>query len=225
MSRNEKKSGNQERPEDPGDDLNKQTMALVERARTGDHEAIGLLYQIYEKKVKAAVRDRIGIRLRGKIESMDLIQSVWKDVLSDMNGFEYRGPQSFLRWLYLRLIHKIQDKVRYFGAGKRNIDREKGLSGVVCNGEAIESQARRPAATPSVELMKDESLSRFMMYLDVLPEPQRQALTLRMRDELGFGEIAKIMGKSVDAVRKLYARGLKKVGDSILENKNSPERH
>ncbi len=202
--------------DDHGDRLDDKTRDMVSRARKGDREAFGALYKLYEKRLKAAVRTRIGQKLRGKIETADPVQSVWKDVLSGLDGFEYRGPDSFFRWILVRVIRKIQDKARYFSAEKRNVDKEKRL------GNGSKAGVRLPNAsgpTPSQAVMADEDLDRLLRLLDRLPDSQRRAVVLRMRDKKDFNEIGKIMGKSSVAVRKLCGRGLKRLGELILEER------
>ena len=185
---------------------------LVDRAREGDAEALGALYRMYEKRLEIAVRRRMSLRMRGRMEPSDLIQSVWKDALKDVADFDYRGPDSFFRWMLSRIIHKIQDKGRYLAAGKRDLDRERPLARPEdSGGEAAALPSRDP--TPSRVAMNGEDLNRLLGFLDRLPDAQRQALVLRMRDDLEFQRIGEIMGRSADAVRKLYARAVKRVGE------------
>ncbi len=194
------------------------TMPLVSRAKKGDMSAISSLYRLYEKRLKKAVRIRVGDKLRRRTESNDLIQSVWKDVLSNMNGFEYRGQDSFFRWLLTRIIHKIQDKGRYFTAEKRNMKKEKPL----CRENSFTRGSPLPPArgpTPSHVVSVDEQLNRLMRILDRLPDSQRQAVVFRMRDEMTFEEIGRKINRSSEAARKLYSRGVKKIGDIILREK------
>jgi len=204
---------------DQSDDLNCQTRDLLSQAKAGDQAAMADLYRLYAERLQGAVKMRLGRRLRDRMESVDLVQSVWKDVLGDMDGFEYRGPDSFFRWLLTRLVHKIQDKGRYFASGKRDIGRETRL----VNDDSVTPGAPPPPSddpTPSEAAMQDEDLDRFIRLLDRIPDPQRKALVLRMRDEMTFEQIGKIMNKSAEAVRKLYSRGLMRISDFILDERN-----
>ncbi len=195
---------------EPDRDLDDRTLHMVARARKGDQEAIAELYELYEQRLKGAVRNELGSRLRAKMESADLIQSVWGDVLSDMEGFEYRGADSFFHWLSFRVVRKIGDKGRYFSARKRDREVEKRLFG-----KTVRSAIRRPIATsdpsPSEAAMADEDLNKLMSLLGHLPDPQRQAVVLRTRDGMDFDEIARMMDRSPGAVRQLYNRALKKI--------------
>lgn len=205
---------------DQSDDLNNKTMVLLSQAKKGDVDAMAALYGLYADRLKGAVKIRLGMKLRDRMESVDLVQSVWKDVLSDMSGFDYRGPDSFFRWLLTRLVHKIQDKGRYFSTGKRDIGKEKRLVGDDSESPGVPAPAAADP-TPSKIAMQDEDLDRFIRLLDRIPDPQRRALVLRMRDELTFEQIGKIMDKSADAVRKLYSRGLMRISNLIIEERRT----
>ncbi len=204
------------------EELEKKTRHLVARAKDGDSDAVNDLYLLYEKRLKGAARKKLGPRLRVKMESVDLIQSVWKDCLSDMEGFEYRGPDSFIHWLLNRITRKVQSKGRFFAAEKRNPEREKRIAGK----DSLSKGARLPPApdpTPSSAAIKNENLERLMRLLDHLPDSQRLALVLRMRDKLEFDEIGKAMGRSPAAARKLYSRALNRIQE-LEEKKSPPER-
>lgn len=207
---------------DHDDKLDSKTRDLVSLARVGDKDSMAALYRIYAARLQGAVKKRLGPKLRKKMESVDLVQSVWKDVLDDMQGFEYRGADSFYHWLLTRLTHKIQDKGRYFAAEMRDPDKEGRLVRDDTESPGI-SPPPSPDPTPSKVAMAGEDLGRFMGLLDRLPESQRQAIVLRMRDELTFEKIGEIMNKSADAVRKLYSRGMIRMGELISEAKRDRE--
>ncbi len=202
--------------------LDSRTRSLISQAQKGDQEALAALYRVYAARLKSAVKKRLSSKLRNKMESVDLVQSVWKDALGDMKGFEYRGPDSFFHWLLTRLTHKIQDKGRYFATAKRDAGKEERLVR-----EDTETPGIPPLPsqdpTPSEVAMAGEDLGRFMGLLDRLPELQRQALILRMKEELTFEKIGEIMKRSADAVRKLYSRGMIGLGELILDEKRTRE--
>ncbi len=192
------------------ENLGKKTQQLVARAKDGDADAVNDLYVLYEKRLKGAARKKLGPRLRAKMETVDLIQSVWKDCLSDMDGFEYRGPDSFVHWLLSRLTRKVQGKGRFFSAEKRDPEREKRIAGKNTRSRGAHLPPA-PDPTPSMAAIKNEKLERLMRLLDHLPDPQRLVLVLRMRDKKEWDEIAKTMDRTPAAARKLYSRALVRV--------------
>ena len=197
-------------------DLNEQTRRLVFRAKEGDTEAFESLYRLYAMRLEDAVRKTVGERLKARVESDDLIQSVWKDLLPDIRRFEYRGPDSFFRWFSVKLKRKIQDKAKYFARKKRATDKEVNRS---CG--ALPSKD----PTPSEAAMRRESVELLMSLLDQLPDPQRQTLVYRLRDDMEFEEIAAAMEKSADAVRKLYARALERIQSLVQKDPGKLKRN
>jgi RNA polymerase sigma-70 factor (ECF subfamily) len=51
--------------------------------------------------------------------------------------------------------------------------------------------------------------------LDRLPEDYRQVLLLRHQEELPFEEIARVMGRSPNAVQKLWARAVERMQQEL----------
>ncbi|MFH2003011.1 MAG: hypothetical protein ABIK28_25315, partial [Planctomycetota bacterium] len=149
---------------------------LVRRAQAGDHEAILALYILYEDQIIAEIRQKMGLRLRSQMESMDLMQSFWGDVLGDLRDFEYQGPDSFTRWLNTCLRNKIRDKVRYYKAGKRNLGEVRPL----LKGTTRSVEEHFPCAmdpTPSREAITREEVQRLLLLVGELPELQREVIT------------------------------------------------
>jgi RNA polymerase sigma factor (sigma-70 family) len=204
---------------EPNKDLAQETEELVSRALRGDRKAMAALYHLYEKKLMAEVHRKLGHKLREQVDSVDLIQSVWKDVLSDLAEFKYQGPESFFHWLVTRLVHKIQSKGRYYKAEKRN----PGTIKPILEEDATSFETVQPVSsdpTPSEVAIDKERLEELKHILDGFPELQRRVLILRLRDELEYEEIGKIIKKSAEATRMLCGRSLKKLIDLMLQDKD-----
>jgi RNA polymerase sigma-70 factor (ECF subfamily) len=178
---------------------------LVARAVQGDEAAIACLYELSRPHMIGLVHRRLGQRLKGVMESVDLVQSVWMDVLEELPGFEDREPGSFLRWLHTCLLHKIYEKHRYHDAAKRDIRRLTPLPGDGF-GPLI---GRGP--TPSQDVARRDDVALVMTALQRFPERQRRLLLLRMRDGLPFHEIAQQLRMTDEATRKSFRRGLQRL--------------
>lgn len=182
----------------------------------GDQEAMSALYTLYEARMKVEVKKHVGPQLKGQFDSTDLIQSVWGDVLHEMDMFEYRGPESFFHWLIGRLVKKIQTKARYFSREKRNIHKVKRLN----TDFVVSSKPRLPSSespSPSQAAISRERMEKFSQVLSGFPEQHRQIMIYRLRDDLDYEEIARKVGKSYDATRVLYGRCLRKLVDQMKE--------
>lgn len=180
---------------------------LIKRAQDGDPEATAALYLLYEDELIEEVRRKLGSALRNRMDSVDLVQSLWVDVLQDFKKFEYRGPDSFHRWLTACLSNKIQEKARYYRAAKRDPKKAVRIRSEDTQSVGVPLPAA-PDPTPSHEAIDRESIERLMRILDGFDDLQRKILILRFGDQKKYKEIGRIVGKSADAVRKLCGKGL-----------------
>jgi RNA polymerase sigma-70 factor (ECF subfamily) len=208
--------------EDRSDDFNSDDFNIeewVNCALKGDPEAIAKLYHLYEGRLRAAIKERLGKKLRGQMDSADLIQSVWGDVLKDLDDFEYQGPESFFQWILVRLIHKIQDKGKHFSRKKRDLKRVKPIK-TDFEFSGNEPLPPSPKRSPSQTAISKERLEKLTSILKLFPEHQQQVLILKIRDELEYEEIGKVIGKSADATRMIYKRSLQKLVEYMLQEKD-----
>ncbi len=65
--------------------------------------------------------------------------------------------------------------------------------------------------TPSRLAMERERGEAIKSALDKLPEDYRQVIVLRYTEERSFEDIGRIMGRSAEAVRKLWARAMERL--------------
>lgn len=185
----------------------------VQSALEGNQEAIARLFDLYENRMVKAVHFRLGHTLHGLMESVDLVQSVWKDALNNIEKFEYRGPDSFYKWMHSCLINKINSKRRYHRADKRDVKKSDAL----VHEDHMTNRASQLSEdpTPSVAAMGTEEMELLIRILDTFPEVQRDVLLSRMRDDMDYAEIGKKIGKSVEATKKIYQRGMKKLMEQL----------
>jgi len=187
------------------EDLEPRVEELIGRAGEGDQEAIGALYELYQKRMISVAHARLGNTLHSLTESVDLVQSVWTDLLDELDDFEYRGPDSFYAWLRTCLLRKIDSKRRHYSTLKRDSKKVRNLE----SEEHLPSRATDP--TPSQVVMGGEEKEILMGLLGRFPEPQREILVLRLRDELTFAAIGEKVGRSAESVKKTYRRGIEKL--------------
>ena len=199
---------------DQANEHERRTEELIARAVDGDREAIATLYRIYEAAMIDAAHRRRGRTLDGLMESVDLVQSVWGDVLEDLEDYRPRGPGSFEAWLQTCLLNKIRAKGRHHAAARRDAHKLRSLQPGASEGVP---HSAPPASdpTPSRIVVAREEVERLMKVLEGFPEEQRRVLIMRMRDDLPYAEIADRVGKSVEATKKLHGRGLRKLAEVL----------
>lgn len=162
-------------------------LLLVQAAQRGDHAALAILIERYDRRLVYYVR-----RLLGESEeTVDVMQSVWLQVHRQLRGL--RAPQAFRVWLF-RLVHdQAVSELRRKGLRPTRLDED-------------------PANIPDTRLEPpDESLdNRELVHraLGRLSLEHRQVLTLRFLEEMTVEEIAEVTGLPSGTVksRLYYAR-------------------
>ncbi|HRW53253.1 MAG TPA: sigma factor, partial [Phycisphaerae bacterium] len=102
------------------DDDNSRTALLLAQARKGDREALATLLNDHAQRLLASVRAELGERARQRLESQDVMQEVYLDVLRNIDSFVDRGADSFLAWLRRIAVNRICDvDRRHFRTQKR----------------------------------------------------------------------------------------------------------
>jgi len=184
-----------------------ETAALIARAKGGDAEALNTLFSQYQSLMLELARRKIGPRLRSKEDADDLAQTTFREATRDLGRYEYRGENSFLRWLVRILQNKIRDKAEYYGATKRDVRRENPSETQV--GDSGDLKRFDP---PSRDLTVTQTLEReeeFRILREALAEltpDHRKAITLVFFEGNSLAAAGAAMDRTEDAVRMLLRR-------------------
>ncbi|MBK8979364.1 MAG: sigma-70 family RNA polymerase sigma factor [Planctomycetes bacterium] len=192
------------------------TRTLVEAVTRGDVPALEDLLADYLPRLHAYVRLRMGPALRAREGTLDVVQSVCREVLGDVRqGFDYRGESAFLGWLMQAALNKIRDRHRYHAAQKRDAAREADV-------EAEDLSAYASLLTPTRVAVGRESVERMERAFDQLSDEHREVIVLARGIGLSHAEIAERMGRSPGATRMLLGRALARLGELMDQSSQSP---
>jgi RNA polymerase sigma-70 factor, ECF subfamily len=174
---------------------------LFAAARAGDQTAIERLIEHYQPRLHAFIRLRLGDRVRAREASVDVVQSVCRELLAAAPGFQFRGEERFRDWLFTAALNKVRDKQRFHGRGKRDVAREN---------DGFDEAMVRAAnyLTPSVDAIGRETADALTAALAELSEEHREVITLARIVQLPHEVIAESMGRSEVAARQLLVRAL-----------------
>jgi RNA polymerase sigma-70 factor (ECF subfamily) len=172
---------------------------IVERAIAGDREAFGLIYQEYFTPVYRYIL----FRVRSKEDADELTQEVFLKALGAFTRYEA----------------KRENPLPFFYTIAKNaiIDRGKKLKSVSLDDEII-SRIPDGGKRTDEEAIHGEELDALRISLAKLPDDQREALELRFMGDLPGREVAKLMGKTEEAVRQLQSRGLRVLREHFSES-------
>lgn len=174
---------------------------LFEQATGGDQQALDQLLVRYLPQLHAYVHVRLGPALRRRESSLDVVQSVCRELLSAERP-AWNGEDRFRAWLFTSALNKLRERHRRAYSGKRDLSREEPDG-------ALESfAALAHLVTPSQEAIGREVGAAVHAALTELSEEHREVITLARLVGLPHGVIAEVMGRSEAATRQLLARGM-----------------
>lgn len=189
----------------------------IRAAATGDARALDSLFERCMTPLVCFIRARLGPAIAARESATDLAQSVFREVIQDFEALEYRGDTAFRGWLFQQAVRKILDRNRYYHRARRDVGREARAS----REDDFDALAGCYATlgTPSRHAAAREEVDRFERAVADLPEAQRDAVTMSRIMNLGYKEIAQVMGTSESAVRGLVARGLATLSAKLVPDR------
>lgn len=182
---------------------------LVERAQSGDADALNELFTRYHGYLVETARRRLGPRLRTKEEADDLAQTTFREATRDFSQYQYRGESSLLNWLQQILRNKIRDKAEYYAAGKRDVARERSVEAGTedDSGDARPYDAKSDDLSVTRQVQREEEFEIVRQALEELSADHRKAITLVFFQGMTLRQAGDMMGgRSEDAVRMLLRR-------------------
>lgn len=163
--------------------------SLMDALGGGDEAAIERAYLAYEPLLRMIVRRRLSPQLRVRFDSVDIVQSVWADLLDGMrsNRWKFEDAAQLRGFLVQVTSNRLIDRSRQHHSA---IERERGPAAL----------AREPAPDSPSEVAQSGELWERM--LDACPEPHRDLLRLR-REGLTTAEIGARVGLNEGSVRRI----------------------
>jgi len=160
-------------------------------ASSGDAESFAELYERY----LPAVYRYVGARVRAREEAEDLTSEAFRQVWTSRHG--YSGLGAFRAWLFTIVRRTVADHYRQ----RRSMTQQLVAP-------AVAEDALDEAPTPEEQVVQGERELHARRLLSGLGEEQQEILRLRFAAELTYAEIAVVIGKREDAVKKIAYRAL-----------------
>lgn len=168
---------------------------LVQRAQTGDKEAVSALYEAYAQPVFQYVFYRVESRAAAE----DITAEVFLRMVRGLPGYQDLGLP-FGAWLFRIAATRVAD---YYRENKK------------INFTLISDDYRSDDTDPFDRLDRQEERARLQEALQQLSEDHQNVLILRFMKNLSHAEVALIMNKSEANVRSMQHRALKALGEQL----------
>src|SRR5215207_3902214 len=184
------------RPDEPARDVE-----VMRRIHAGDRSAIDELYERFRRPAFALARRILG----DDVLAEDVLQEVFLSVWRDPGAFD-RGRGSVASWLLAVVHHKAVDSVRREESQRRRQAQAED-----------EMVLDAPTATRHVE---DDAWSRLVAEqvrtaMGVLPQPQREALTLAYYGGYTQREVAALTGTPLGTVKTRMLAGMRRLRQEL----------
>ena len=192
---------------------------LLTQARINPQEGLGALLEKHRGYLSLLARVQIGRRLQGKADSADLVQETFLEAHRHFPLFHGRTQAEFVAWLRQILAGRLAKLVRrYLGTKGRNVRLEQELEQELArSSQALGKALVAGHGTPSQQAVRRENAVLLAQALDRLPKDYREVLILRHLEECAFAEVAQRMGRTVESVKKLWARALPRLRELLEE--------
>jgi RNA polymerase sigma-70 factor (ECF subfamily) len=168
--------------------------------------------------VRERIRRRLSPAVRRRVADSDVLQETLLVAARRIEDFEYRGVGSFQAWLAAigdNAARKVIEQ--HAGTRKRDVRTE-----VSRDARAATAQYRGGTPSPSHAAMADETRRRVAEALREMPEAYQAVIQLLQHRRVTLAEAAELMGRSVNAVKKLHARALSELADRLgIEGRRS----
>lgn len=175
----------------------KEERALVLKAKRGESDAFGKLYDTHLPAIYRYVFLRVGGR---KADAEDLTHQVFLSAWQNIHSYEFQGFP-FSSWLYRIAYNAVID---YYRTHREHFDIENTNEAMLVESPNIENALDREFQLEEVK----KSLFR-------LEPDQQSVLILRFVNDLSNKEIAAMLGKTEGAVRVIQHRALKRLRELL----------
>ncbi|MCU0866359.1 MAG: sigma-70 family RNA polymerase sigma factor [Planctomycetes bacterium] len=156
----------------------------------------------YLPRLRAFLRAQIDAEQRLHESVSDLVQSTCRELLAAGPEFDWQGEARFRSWLFTAALNKIRMRLRGLQTKKRAHHRDSGVS----LGEVAD--ARGAEQSPSQIAIGHEAADGLQQALDRLPVDHREVIALARLAGLPVPEVARVMGRTENAIRTLLSLAL-----------------
>jgi len=174
---------------------------LIDRARTGDPTALGVLYDAHYGRVYGYIRYKVS----HQEDAEDLTQEVFIRMLDALDRYQHRGAP-FRSWLMQIAANLVRDHYRRKGTTVAVLSVDVGELDIVGDGD--------PAASVELQLALEEVTGA----LHLLTDTEREVMLLRYVADLNIAETAAATGKNENNVKQLTFKALGKLRKALLKN-------
>ena len=203
------------------------TLSLLQEARQGDAQSLGVLLRKYFRYLNSLSRGHLDERIGVRVGASDIVQDTLLEAHRDFSKFFGTTIAEVTGWLRRILFNNLATAIeKHVLADKRDVRKQQSLDQEV--GRADQSHARlarylqQDMTSPSTPMQRDESLGQLLMAIDQLPPDYQQVIKMRHFEDLSFAQIAQRLDRNSGAVRMLWVRAVEKLRSCLEQMEQKP---
>jgi len=178
------------------------TVDLVERAKSGDPDAMNRLFARFLPTLRRWASGRLPRWSRDLMDTDDLVQETVIRAVKRIDQFESRHEGALQAYLRQAVVNRIRDEIR-------RATRSPAAA-------ALDEEQRDRAASPLEMAIGREAVDRYEAALTRLRPEEREAIVARVEMECSYQEVADALGKpSPDAARMTVSRALLRLAEEM----------
>ncbi|MGD9634275.1 MAG: sigma-70 family RNA polymerase sigma factor [Pirellulales bacterium] len=182
---------------------------LLKRAIQGNDDSVGELLQFYRPYLALLARLKVDRLLQSKLSDSDLIQDTCLLAHRDFGDFRGTTEAEFTAWLREIMAHVSANHARDHRRQRRDVRLERQLYDLLNqSSKMMERALANSDSSPSDRAIRRERAVLLAEALSQLPPDYSEVLVLRELEGKSLAEVAERMGRSPNAIQKLWARAL-----------------
>lgn len=190
---------------------------LIQSARAGDDVALNAIWQQLRSYLLIFADQRLDDGLKGKLDASDIVQQSLLEAHRDFESFRGHTEEELKSWISRLVVHNLMDAGRRFRQSQqRSVTKE-----VSWNAETELSVFRDQSSASSL-VRRRETDEELLRAVAQLPERSQQVLELRHRLGLSHAQVAKELGMTEAAARKLWSRVVEELQERLSSPNVSP---
>ena len=171
------------------------TLRLLERARTGDREALEVLFARCVPLLNRWAQGRLPRWARDAADTQDLVQDTVLQTFKRLESFEPRREGALQAYLRQAVMNRIRDELRRFERRPAAAD--------------LDPDSPDPSPSPLEEAIGRQATERYERALGRLKPEEREAVIARVEMGYTYEELADALDKPTpEAARKACQRAL-----------------
>jgi RNA polymerase sigma factor (sigma-70 family) len=178
------------------------TVELLNRARSGDREALDRLFDHHIPILRRWASGRLPRWARDAADTSDVVQETVVETLKHLDTFEPRGEGALQAYLRQAVINRVRSALRRVSNRPARVDLEPNIAD--------------DGTSPLEAAIGRQMLDEYEAGLERLTTEERDAVVGRVELGLSYAELAAALGRpSADAARMAVARALVKLAKEM----------